>query len=119
MTETSSVTDTSVSSDGIAEMAPIEQRLRCRLGHRVHDLQIWVEPHGLIVAGRTGSYYDKQMAQHLVREISSRDVADNQIVGDSRLAELSGGHGGEFQRHRVDHGPVARHQPTHRHDFAR
>jgi len=119
MIENASPTALAALPRNAADVVSLEQTLGCRLGHRVHDLQIWVEPHGLILAGCTGSYYDKQMAQHLVREISGRDVADNRIVVDSRLAALSGGQGGEFQRHRVGHGPVARHQLTHRHYFAR
>jgi hypothetical protein len=113
MTETSSATGTPVSSEGTIEIAPIEQRLRCRLGHRVHDLRIWVEPHGLIITGCTSSYYDKQMAQHLVREMSGLGVADNRIVVDSRLAEPIVGQPDEFQRDQFGHGHAGRYRRPH------
>ena len=118
MTENASTTRTPVSSDDTNERATIEQRLRCRLGHRVHDLRIWFEPHGLILTGCTSSYYDKQMAQHVVRELSGLGVADNRIVVDSRLAELSVGQS-EMQSYPFGHGHSGRHYPPHRHNFPR
>jgi len=76
-------------SEIAGDIALIEQALRCRLGHRVRDLRIWVEPHGVIIAGSASSYYDKQMAQHLVSEAGGLAVADNRIVVDSQRAEPS------------------------------
>jgi hypothetical protein len=79
------------------ETAPLEHSLRCRLGHRIKDLRVWFEPHGLVIAGRTRCYYDKQLAQHAVREIFGRHVADNRITVDSVSGENrppSGHHGG-------------------------
>jgi hypothetical protein len=61
----------------------IGQAICCRLGHRVHDLQIWLEAHGLILSGCTSSYYGKQLAQHVARELSGIGIAENRIVVDS------------------------------------
>jgi hypothetical protein len=119
MTENASLAAQAVNTPNADEVAPIEQTLRCRLGHRIHDLRIWVEPHGLIMRGCTSSFYDKQMAQHLVREMSGLGVADNRIVVDSRLAEVSASQSDQFQTHRYGHGPAARHRPAHRHNFPR
>lgn len=81
------------SPERAADIAPIEQAIRCRLGHRIRDLRIWIEPHGLVIDGGASSYYDKQMAQHLVRELSGLGVADNRIVVDSVLeADRWGGY---------------------------
>ena len=71
------------------DLPPIGQAIRCRLGHRVHDLQIWLEPHGLVLSGCTSSYYGKQLAQHVVRELSGIDIAENRIVVDSHLVPSS------------------------------
>jgi hypothetical protein len=119
MTENASAASTHVSSDGTNETATIEQELRGRLGHRVRDLRIWVEPHGLIITGCTSSYYDKQMAQHLVQEISSLNVADNRIVVDSRLAEFIVGQPDQFHREQFGHSLARRHRPPHRQNFPR
>ena len=83
MIENSSTTDAVLSHEGRLELGQIEQMLRCRLGHRVRDLRIPAEPHGMIICGSCDSYYDKQMAQHIVRELSDAAVADNRIVVNS------------------------------------
>ena len=61
----------------------IEQGLRFRLGYRVHDLRLWFEPHGLVITGRAESYYDKQLAQQIVKELGELNVAENRIVVDT------------------------------------
>ena len=67
------------------DLAQIGQAIRCRLGNRVQDLQIWLKPHGLILSGCTSSYYCKQFAQHVARELSGIGIAENRIVVDSHL----------------------------------
>jgi hypothetical protein len=62
------------------DLGCIEQGLRFRLGYRVHDLRLWVEPHGLVITGRAESYYDKQLAQQIVKELGELNVAENRIV---------------------------------------
>ena len=85
------------------DLPQIGQAIRCRLGHRVHDLQIWLEPHGLILSGCTSSYYGKQLAQHVVRELSGIGIAENRIVVDSHPV-ASSSHFGRFNKDRTIRG---------------
>jgi hypothetical protein len=62
------------------DLSSIEQSLRCRLGTRVREIQLRVEPHGLVIVGQTASYYDKQLAQHIVKELCGWHVAENRIA---------------------------------------
>lgn len=108
------------SPERAADIAPIEQAIRCRLGHRIRDLRIWIEPHGLVIDGGASSYYDKQMAQHLVRELSGLGVADNRIVVDSVLKPTVGEDIGRFQRPWFYREIVAeRHRSRYRRTIAR
>jgi len=97
-------------------LVQLEQILRCRLGHRIRDLRIWTEPHGFVLSGCSHSYYDKQMAQQIVKEISGLSIADNRIVVDSRAIEGSPA-SSDFPRHQLhvaDAGRSHRHPPRHR-----
>jgi len=118
MSANSSPANCELCSQNQIDLAQMEQSLRCRLGHHVQDLRIWTEPHGLVITGCTRSYYDKQMAQHLVREIFGQDVADNRIAVNSGLAETRTGHSIELRKHQVEGGLTARHCP-HRQHFPR
>ncbi|HUE15856.1 MAG TPA: hypothetical protein VMR25_16925 [Planctomycetaceae bacterium] len=120
MAENSSPPGPPDSPERAADIAPIEQAIRCRLGHRVRDLRLWIEPHGLVIDGGASSYYDKQMAQHLVRELSGLDVADNRIVVDSLLEPTVGDDIGRFQRHWFYRDIVTgRHRSRYRHTIVR
>ena len=99
------------------QLALVEQSVRCRLGHRVQDLRIWFEPHGLVITGYTRSYYDKQMAQHAVREILGRDVADNRIAVDTASGGIQSV-GSDYRGKHFGHGPTAKHR-THLQHFPR
>jgi hypothetical protein len=110
MSENSSETVREFDPPNPDQTVPLEQLLRCRLGHRVNDLRVWFEPHGLVITGYTRSYYDKQMAQHVVREIFGRDVADNRIAVDSASGENHLARG-----HHCGHGLVSKHRPHLRH----
>jgi hypothetical protein len=116
MAENSSSQRSPISQEDGPNVALIEEMLRCRLGHRVRDLRISVEPHGLVITGYTTSYYDKQMAQHLVREMSSLGVADNRIVVNSGTELTGGGQGNGFQTSWA-YGDIVegRHRPRRRH----
>ena len=100
-----------------AEVPTLEQSLRSRLGHRIQDLRIWLEPHGLVMTGFTRSYYDKQMAQHAVREILGRDVADNRIAVNTASGDVQSG-GFDFRGNHFGHNPTAQHR-THLQHFPR
>ena len=98
------MTDSSIPSGDdlrlIDELSRVEQALRFRLGGRVHDLRLWLEPHGLVLTGRASSYYDKQQAQHLLKELSNLGVADNRIVVDLPSAGTGLGPNLDLQHHR-------------------
>ena len=74
----------------IDEVPSIEQALQCRPGCRVREVQLRVEPHGLVIVGRTTSYYDKQLAQRIVKELCGWNVVENRITVDSCEAPTSG-----------------------------
>jgi hypothetical protein len=100
------MTDFVVSGDDAAEQATddlgdVEQVLRCRLGVRVRDLELRAEAHGLVIVGRTTSYYDKQLAQNIVHELCGRQVAENRISVDSPPHASSS----KSATHRVLHRP--------------
>ncbi len=50
-----------------------------RLGRRVRDFQLKFEHPGLVLHGRCGTYYVKQLVQHAVLEIASLPIAANRI----------------------------------------
>jgi hypothetical protein len=94
----------------------IEETLRCRLGHRILDLRLWTEPHGFVLSGCSRSYYDKQLAQQTMKEISGFDVADNRIVVDSRAMDSNPVGADELTQHGPHAGDPRRvHRPPHRH----
>jgi len=68
------------------DLVQLEQMLRIRIGHRIHDLQVSVEPHGVVISGYTDSYYDKQMAQHMAMESCRHPIAENRIQVRSKAA---------------------------------
>lgn len=64
------------------ELIRVEQALQLRLGYRVRDLHLYIEPHGLVLTGHASSYYDKQLAQRVVTELGNLIVAENRITVD-------------------------------------
>jgi hypothetical protein len=67
----------------------IQQRLQDQLGSRIRDLRVLIEPGGLVISGRSRTYYDKQMAQHIVRQASGLRIADNRIEVDASVTPAS------------------------------
>jgi hypothetical protein len=51
-----------------------------RTGRRVRDLQVEVHEEGLILRGRSLSYYAKQLAQHAAMDASGLRIRSNRIV---------------------------------------
>jgi hypothetical protein len=74
--------DDEINAKFIDDLARLEQALRLRVGYRVHDLRLEVEPHGLVLTGHASSYYDKQLAQQIVKELCDLPVVENRIVVD-------------------------------------
>ncbi len=65
------------------EVLLLEERLETlmqrRLCNRIRDLRIQLQPEGLILRGRTGTYHAKQLAQHAAMELAERPILANDI----------------------------------------
>ena len=63
---------------------PLAQRidvaLRRRSGRHVWELQVVVRDRGVVLRGRTLTYYAKQMAQQVATEVTGLPVLANEIV---------------------------------------
>jgi hypothetical protein len=69
----------SMSNSFAADIARIEDQVRSRLSGRVRCLCIRLEDNGLVLRGRTASYYAKQIAQHALMEACSLPIRANEI----------------------------------------
>jgi hypothetical protein len=49
----------------------LTEYLRSQLSRRVHDLRLSAQGDVLVLRGRAGSYYAKQLAQELVRKLTA------------------------------------------------
>jgi len=65
-----------VSSSSLDEL---QARVRSQLGGRVQHFQVLNRANGLIITGRTATYYAKQLAQHTVMEASVLPILANNI----------------------------------------
>jgi hypothetical protein len=59
-----------------AEEERIESLLFRRLGNRVMDLQVEIQSSGLVLHGRTKTFYAKQIAQHAAMELSDLPIVN-------------------------------------------
>jgi hypothetical protein len=50
-----------------------------RLGNRVRDLRVLRQGGGLVIQGRSTTYYAKQLAQHAAMELDSEPILANDI----------------------------------------
>jgi hypothetical protein len=50
-----------------------------RLGNRVRDLRVLRQGGGLVIQGRTSTYYAKQLAQHAAMELDTEPILANDI----------------------------------------
>ena len=57
----------------------LEVLMQRRLGNRVRDLRIIRRDDGLILQGRTNTYYAKQLAQHAAMELGNEPILANDI----------------------------------------
>lgn len=62
-----------------ASAAQLEETVKCRLNGRVRAFQLIVESQGLVLRGRTRTYYAKQLAQHAVMETCTVRILANDI----------------------------------------
>jgi hypothetical protein len=58
----------------------VERHIHLRTGRRVRDLSVEIEPERVVLRGRAGSYYVKQLAQHGALEVLPGVALSNTIV---------------------------------------
>ena len=63
----------------MSEPTQIEARIRSRLSGRIRGLQVLRENNGLILRGRTPTYYAKQLAQHALMAATDLPILANEI----------------------------------------
>ena len=63
----------------LAEETRLEMHLLARLGSRVRRLRVVCQDNGIILQGRTRTYYAKQLAQHTVMEMTDLPILANEI----------------------------------------
>jgi hypothetical protein len=61
------------------ELMQAEEHIRSRLSGRVRDLRLLVRDQGLVLQGRAHTYYEKQLAQHVVMETLRLAIRANEI----------------------------------------
>jgi hypothetical protein len=61
----------------------LEAHLLRRLNSRIRDLTIVAQMDGLVLKGRVRTYYEKQLAQHALMEVSSTPIVSNDIEVES------------------------------------
>jgi hypothetical protein len=61
------------------EIQELESHLRRRLAGRVAELQIIPHDRGLVLRGRSLSYYAKQLAQHTLMTVTDLPLLANEI----------------------------------------
>lgn len=64
----------------VEELEQIQQEIRRNLSRRVHDFRIRAVDDGLILEGRTKTYYGKQLVQHAVMDATDFPILANNIV---------------------------------------
>ena len=62
-----------------ADLAALEEHVRCRLAGRLRDLQLVVTDQGLVLRGHAPTYYAKQLAQQAVLAASRTPIVANEI----------------------------------------
>jgi hypothetical protein len=70
------------------EIAAVAAHLASHLRGRLLDISLTVQRGGVIIGGRAGSYYVKQLAQHAVMKRVSLPIAANDIEVFERPARL-------------------------------
>lgn len=57
----------------------IEQRIKCQLSGRLRGFSLKCGSDGLVLRGRTRTYYSKQLAQHAVMDATDLPIVRNDI----------------------------------------
>ncbi|MBI1345702.1 hypothetical protein GC163_05375 [bacterium] len=74
---------TATAPTSIRESDPAEevrQLVEMRTGGRIQELQVAVEGQRLIISGRTGTYYSKQLATHAALDVTQQLVIQNDVI---------------------------------------
>ena len=66
-------------SAATAGAAELEAQIRCRMRGRVRDLRLVVTDQGIVLRGTAGTYYVKQLAQHVVMGATGLPILANEI----------------------------------------
>lgn len=66
-------------TEAVVEWQHVALRVQAELGTRVRDFELLPRSGGLILRGRTTTYYAKQLAQHAVMRIGGVRVLANEI----------------------------------------
>jgi len=66
-------------TEGRNLLVHIEEHLRRRLTGRASHVQLTIHGDGLVLRGRTRTYYAKQLAQQAVMEVSELPIRANDI----------------------------------------
>jgi len=67
------------STPALTEQERLEGLMQRRLGSRVRNLRVHLQPTGLVLQGRAATYYAKQLAQHAAMELASAPILANEI----------------------------------------
>ena len=57
----------------------LEARLQGRLNGRIRNLQVFLQPGGVVLRGLSRTYYGKQLAQHAVMDETDLPIVANEI----------------------------------------
>jgi hypothetical protein len=68
-----------ISAQNQEEIAQLEAQVRDRLVGMVRDLHLLAREGGLVLQGRSPTYYAKQLAQHRVMEATRIPILANEI----------------------------------------
>ncbi|MEI8383937.1 MAG: hypothetical protein WCJ09_27735 [Planctomycetota bacterium] len=68
-----------LTSQGQELIQLVVTRLKARFGGQMRDIHIAVLRDGLVLRGRVGTYYGKQMAQEVATEVTGLTVRSNDI----------------------------------------
>jgi hypothetical protein len=68
-----------MSGTTLAEVAQLEAQVKHRLSGRVYNVELVIRDNGLVLQGRSNTYYAKQLAQQAVLEATGLPILANEI----------------------------------------
>jgi hypothetical protein len=77
MNELSNATLLNARLDEVVER--IKAGVRRRIGGWVRDFQVQIQDQGLVLRGRTRTYYAKQLVQHTAMEVGGLPILANRV----------------------------------------